>query len=235
MSFQRLVYFLFSFLIIIQAQAQDYSNFKAFTEIPNEVDSYFYQNLENAKSTEQRLAYLDTIAQVFDKTDLADSLIVYGERLQKTIKELPTTSPDYKYYNYRGIYYEALAKRKMGLLEEAIATYIQGLENLKIAKNKPISMYLKLGLAETYLQKEELQKAKEIIDELLQNKHANDNLKALVLTALADFQYRNNEWDLATATYTKVLELPVIKKLDKLSYRIQLNLARLQSENYTSK
>lgn len=233
MSFKKLVNFLFFLLIIIKAQAQDYSNFKAFTKIPNEVDTHFYQNLENAKSTEQRLAYLDTIAQVFDKTDLADSLLVYGERLQKTISELPNTRSDYNYYNYRGIYYEALAKRKMGLLDEAIATYIQGLESLKTTKDLPVSLYLKLGLAETYLQKEELYKAKEIIDELLQNNDTRGNLKALVLAALADFQYRNKEWKLAIATYMKILQLPAIDKLDKLSYRVQLNLARLQSKNYS--
>ena len=234
MSFQRLLYFLFFHLIMIQAQAQDYSNFKAFPSIPGEVDTYLYKNLENAKDTKESLAYLDTIAQVFDKTDLADSLLTYSERLQKTAAKLPSNSSDYQYYNYRGIYYEGLAKRKMGLFDEAIATYINGLESLNKTKDKTIARYLKLGLAETYLQKEELQKAKEIIDELLQNKHTNDNLKAMVLTALADFQYRNNEWDLAKITYAKVLELPVLKKLDKLSYRIQLNLARLQSENYTS-
>ena len=235
MSFQRLVYFLFFFFILIQAHAQDkYSHFKAFPKIPNEVDTYLYKNLDKARSTKERLAYLDTIAQVFDKTDLADSILVYGERIQKTITALPHTSADYEYYKYRGIYYEALAKRKLGLLDEAIASYINGLESLHAAKYKPITIYLRLGLAETYLQKEELQKAKEIIEELLKLAHNNENLNALVLTALADFQYRNKEWEHAIATYTKVLELPAIKKLDKLSYRIRLNLAKLQSKNYTS-
>ncbi|MCL6220267.1 tetratricopeptide repeat-containing sensor histidine kinase [Zunongwangia pacifica] len=235
MSFQRLLYFLFFFLLFIQAQAQDkYSNFKAFNSIPNQVETYLYKNLENAKSVKERLAYLDTIAQIFDKTDLADSLLFYGERLQKTIAELPATHPAYKNFYYYGIYYEAVAKRKMGLLDEAIATYIQGLERLNGTKDKLYANYLKLGLAEIYLQKEELQKAEDIINQLLQHKETNENLDALVLTTLGDLQYRNNEWELAKATYTKVLQLPVTKNLDKLSCRIKLNLTKLQSPNISA-
>ncbi len=234
MSFRRLLYVFIFHFIVVSAQAQDsYSNFKAFPKLPNSVDHVLYEKLEKANTPEKRITYLDSIAQIFDKTDLADSLLVYAEYIQKTAKNLSSTLPDYTFYYYRGIYYEGLAKRKTGLLDEAIATYIKGLENLNTETDTLFSNYLKLGLAETYLQKEELPKSKEILNQLLPQATTNDTFNAFLTTAFGDFYYRSNEWEKAIKAYQKALALPATKKLKKLSYRIQLNLAKLQASEDT--
>ncbi|MDN3593501.1 tetratricopeptide repeat-containing sensor histidine kinase [Zunongwangia endophytica] len=234
MSYSRFLFLFIFQCIFISAKAQDkYSNFKAFPILPSNVDHVLYERLEDTNKPEIRLAYLDTIAQIFDKTDLADSLLVYGERIQKSALQLPDNNSEYTFYFYRGIYYESAAKRKTGLLDEAIATYIRGIENINTEKDKLFSSYLKLGLAETYLQKEELKKSKEILDKLLPVAITQDTFNSFLTAAFGDYYYRKQEWELAVASYNKALQLPATKKLKKLFNRIQLNLAKLQAQEST--
>ncbi|MBW2961031.1 tetratricopeptide repeat-containing sensor histidine kinase [Mesonia aestuariivivens] len=220
--------FLFCF---VQLHAQEkHSKFSAYGVIPSEVPPSLYYQLKHAKNTQEKLTGLDTIAKVFNQIDLPDSLLTYAKKMQREVLNIQPQEKTYQFYKFRAFYYDGLAKQKMGLLDEAIASYIKGIE-ITPSKNHEMLAYFKLGLAEIYLQRNQLQKAEAILNKLNENRPYTSSVKILIKATQADFYLFDNNVKEAEELYHEILNDSAIHTLPKINYRVRLNIGRLEAMN----
>ncbi|MBL3658556.1 tetratricopeptide repeat-containing sensor histidine kinase [Fulvivirga sediminis] len=227
------VLFIFLLFITFQTKSQDqdpqkYIIFKAFSQLPTEVDHSLYQSLEQARLPMEKLAYLDTIGIIFLRTDLVDSVIYYGRQMNQLISDLDPEDENVNYYQQRAYFYEGEGKRDIGLLEDAIATFIKGIE-LSVSEDNTMQKFLKLGLAKTYLTKREDAKANAIIQKLSTN-NEELSLTLSILITKADYYFSRNHLDSAMLMYNKVLEEEKIDNYPKLKLHAQVYRGIIQSE-----
>ncbi|WP_299123398.1 hypothetical protein [uncultured Winogradskyella sp.] len=213
------------------AQEKRY-DFTAFGYLPKVVSNDYFLKLNNAQTKEIRFQYLDTISLIYLRSGHADSLMHYGKLLKEETLSDDLNSENTENFNLKAFYYQGVAAQKMGLLDEAIQSYIQGIE--ASTSNDFIHKYLKLQLAETYLYKGELEKAKAVLEELPQLKRQLDfYLKNGVVKSL--FLIQNNDYDLAKNIINKALSENFVKDYPKLKLELELNLSKIQlrQENYS--
>ncbi|UII27050.1 sensor histidine kinase [Fulvivirga maritima] len=220
----------FTFQANSQDQEQDqYSHFKAFGRLPNEVDYSLYQALHQARLPMEKLAYMDTIGIIFMRTDLVDSVIHYGREMHQIISTLSPEEANVIYYEQRAYFYEGVGKREIGLLDDAIATFIKGIE-LPVEEDNTMQKFLQLGLARTYLAKREHTKANEIIQKLSTNRDELSLTLSIMLTK-ADYYFSKSNLDSAIVTYNQVLHEEKIDNYPKLKLHAQVHLGIIQSIN----
>ncbi|WP_400078150.1 ATP-binding protein [Winogradskyella sp. R77965] len=200
-------------------------DFTAFGKMPRVVDNSLSKKLNSAKTTELRCKYLDTIARIYLRSGNPDSLMHYGKLLKKETFYKDSDLNNVKDISLRATYYEGMAAQKMGLLDEAISSYIKGLE--ASTSDDGIQKYLKLQLAETYLSKGELEKAENILEELPQIKAQNDfYLKNNIVKSR--FLILKGNYDLAKIMIDKALSEKFTEDYTKLKLELQLNLSEIQ-------
>lgn len=210
--------------------AQDsYSHFKAFGTIPTEVPSTLYHSLQQASSPERSLPYLDTIAQIFLKAALVDSVVAYGHLMQVAVASLRKEDEVSHYYQRKAFYYEGMGKREMGLLEDAVATFMQGMA-LPIHQNDRINDHLKLGLAETYLLRREFEKAHAILTQL-DTVRADTVLALSIKVALGNYYLNKDSLSGAAALYQQVINAPGITYYPQQALRAQINLGLVTAQH----
>lgn len=212
------------------AQNKQY-DFTAFGHMPKVVSSQLFVNLNNAETKVLRFQYLDTIARIYLKSGHADSLMHYGNLLKNEAFYATSSSDSLRQFQLKGFYYEGNAAQKMGLLDEAIKSYIKGIESSN--SDDAIQKYLKLQLAETYLQKGNLKTTETLLEALPQTKTIKDfYLKNSVVKSR--FLILDGNLNLAKQMIDEVLQEDFIKNYKKLKLELQLNLSEilLKQRNY---
>ncbi|WBL21355.1 tetratricopeptide repeat-containing sensor histidine kinase [Zunongwangia sp. HRR-M8] len=224
MSFKKIFFWLF-FGILFQLHAQDENiNFRSFSNLPSGVPIKYYNHLKTAKNPLNRLFYLDTISQIFKISGSVDSLLVYGQKIQRESKLLDNSSLQNK-FEQLGLYYEAIGKRDIGLLDEAIASFIKGME---ISGEAEINAFLKLGLAETYFLKRDRDKTVLYLNQI---KNPSQNLKlAFSIDALKiDVAILDKDFDEAQNLVLEVLQHKKINNFLALQLRVEIANAQITS------
>lgn len=218
--------FFIAIFLFVQGIAQEtYYDFTAYGHLPKVVDNGLFKALDSAKSKEIRVRYLDTIAQIYLRSGHSDSLMYYGEQLKSEMFYSEIGLPNAENITLKAMYYQGVAAQKMGLLDEAINAYIQGLE--AFGPSYSMHKYLKLQLAETYLYKGELEKGKDLLEELPQNTTDHHfSLKNAVVKSY--FLILEKEYMLAKAMITKALNSSYTDNYKKLKLELLLNLSEIQ-------
>ncbi|MEP5936449.1 MAG: hypothetical protein ABJ218_15125, partial [Winogradskyella arenosi] len=213
-------------MVCLSVSAQKvYDTFTAFGEIPQVVENELYIKLNTAENQEQRFQYLDTISQIYLKAGHADSLMHYGKRIKNDAFYRETTAERKTYYKLKGLYYEGVAAQKMGLLEAATESFIEGIESS--ASRPSIHNYLKLRLAEVYLSKGELEKAKSLLEELPQEKSPHHFYLNNILIKSRYLMYYG-DYDLASEMMNEALTESFIEDFPKLRLELNLNWSELE-------
>ncbi|WP_179351984.1 tetratricopeptide repeat-containing sensor histidine kinase [Winogradskyella vidalii] len=225
MQIKTIIFIFFGMLFSMGFTQEKYSSFRAFGEIPSVVDASLYQNLNAAETQEIRFQYLDTIAQVYVKSGHADSLMHYAKLIKNEALYKASDIKDVNIIKQRALYFEGIATQKMGLLDEAIKSYIQGLE-IETSKHS-FQKHLKLQLAEVYLTKGEFEKARLLLEELPQAKTDN-NFYLKNTIAKSRFLILKNNNDLAAKMINEALSEDFIEKHQKLKLELQLNLSEIE-------
>lgn len=217
-----LIFWLFCFMGFTQEKRYD---FTAFGHMPKVVSNDFFVKLNNSDSKAVRFQYIDTIARIYLKSGHADSLMHYGQLLKnETLYEASSTG-NIEDFRLKALYYEGNAAQIMGLLDEAIKFYINGIE--ASGTDNSIHKYLKLQLAETYLLKGEYKKTQNLLEELPQTEIPNDFfLKNTVIKSR--FLIRDKNYDLAKAMINKALSEDFVEDYQKLKLELQLNLSDIE-------
>ena len=199
-------------------------NFKAFGHMPNVVGNDLFIQLNAAETQQIRFQYLDTIAQIYLKSGHADSLMYYGKLIKNEAFYKDSTFQNIKNIRLRGLYFEGVAAQKMGLFDEALKSYIQGIETS--TSEDYIQKYLKLQLAEIYLYKGEFSKCKALLETLPQTKINQDfYLKNSIIKSR--FLIFENDYDLAETMINSALSEDFIKDYQKQKLELQLNLSQI--------
>jgi len=224
MHIKRLIFLisvLFSLIGFAQEKQYDYT---AFGLLPKVVSNDLHVNLNSAKITEIRVQYLDTIARIYLKAGQPDSLIHYGKLLKNESANIDSDIINRNNYNQKALYYEGAAAQQMGLFDEAIKYYINGIESKQT--DNTIQGYLKLQLAQTYLQKNEITKAKNLLKELPQAKKPKDfYLKGIVVKS--HYLILENNYNLAKRNINEALLESFIEDYQKLKLELELNLSKI--------
>ncbi|WP_299101403.1 sensor histidine kinase [uncultured Winogradskyella sp.] len=217
--------FLLFIILCFLGYSQDDINFKAFGHMPQVVSNHLHVNLNAAESQQVRFQYLDTIAQIYLKSGHADSLMHYGQLIKSEAFYKDSTFQNIKNIRLRALYFEGVAAQKMGLFDEAIKSYILGIEQSTSENN--IQNYLKLQLAETYLYKGEFQKSQALLEELPQTKNDQDfYLRNIIVKSL--YLVLNEEYDLAEVMIDNALSENFLSNFPKEKLQLQLNLSEIE-------
>lgn len=225
MQVKKTLFIFFGMFFFMGFAQEEYSDFRAFGEMPSVVDGSLFISLNSAEAQEVRFQYLDTIAQIYLKSGHADSLMHYAKLIKNEAFFKDSNFQNINVIKQRGLYFEGVATQKMGLFDEAIKSYIQGIETE--TSNHSFQKYLKLQLAEIYLIKGELEKAKVLLEELPQAKTNNDfYLKNTIVKSR--FLLLEKDYDLAIAMINKALSEDFIEDSQKLKLELQLNLSEIK-------
>ena len=210
-------------LLLSLGFAQDVQyDFTAYGILPSDVDNKLFVRLNTAETKEFRCKYIDTIARIYLKSGNSDSLMHYGKLLKNETIHQDSSFKNIREEYLKSTYYIGVAAEKMGLLDEAIKSYIEGIE----ASNSSdfIQNYLKLQLANIYLSKGNLEKAKEILEKLPQQK---TNIEFYLNNCIVKsrFLLLRKDYNQANVMINAALSEASIDEYLKLKLELELNLA----------
>ena len=189
--------------------------------MPNVVSKELYAALKESQIHGERCKYLDTIARVFMQSGHADSLMQYGLRLSNNYKVLNTEG--LINYKLNALYYQGVSASNMGLLDEAVKFFILGIESSD--KNELLHKYIKLQLAQVYIFKGELDKAKQLLETLPQDKTDNAfYLKNIIVKS--NFLLKSKDSKSARLLLNKGLSEDFLSEYDKLNLELRLGLVK---------
>lgn len=224
MQVKKVLFILFGILSLFGFTQDKQYSFKAFGHMPNVVDNNLFVRLNNAETQQVRFKYLDTIAQIYSKSGHADSLMYYGELMKNESFYKDSTFQNIENIRQKAFYFQGVAAQKMGLFDEAIKSYIHGLQTPN--KEDNIRNYLNLQLAETYLYKGENEKAKHLLEVLPQDK--TDPIFYLKNSIVkSKFLIFDKDYKLARELIKQVLEEDFTNNFQKLRLELQLNLSEI--------
>tara|TARA_R110002050_G_scaffold289831_2_gene442983 strand:- start:10428 stop:12323 length:1896 start_codon:yes stop_codon:yes gene_type:complete len=224
MQIRKTIFLLLSMICFLGFTQEQQYNFKAFGHMPKVVSNDFFVMLNTAETQQIRFKYLDTIAQIYLNSGHADSLMHYGKLIKSEAFYKDSTFQNIKNIRFRALYYEGVAAHKMGLLDEAVKSCIQGVETS--TSEDYIHNYLKLQLAETYLFKGEFKKCKELLEGLPQDK-ANSHFYLKNSIVKSHFLILEKDYGLAKTMINSALSEDFIKDYQKLRLELQLNLSEI--------
>lgn len=219
----KLISIVILFCFSIGFSQNEKSNFKAFGMTPEIVSTELYKKLDHASTIEERCQYLDTIAKLFVRSGSADSVISYGQKLDKVLSFDQSQDSVLKTYKLKALLYKGIGARKIGFIDKATSSFIEGIE----ASNNHdyFQAYFKLELAQNYIIKELPEKAKTIIDELeIAEFHQDLYLKYLIV--FSQYQILLKDFSLAEET----IELGLSKKFSDNYIKTQLELELLSAK-----
>ncbi|NRD22762.1 histidine kinase [Winogradskyella litoriviva] len=224
MQVKKVLFILFGILSLFGFTQDKQYSFKAFGHMPNVVDNDLFVRLNNAETQQVRFKYLDSIAQIYSKSGHADSLMYYGELMKNESFYKDSTFQNIENIRQKAFYFQGVAAQKMGLFDEAIKSYIHGLQTPN--KEDNIRNYLNLQLAETYLYKGENEKAKRLLETFPQDK--TDPIFYLKNSIVkSKFLIFDKDYKLARELIKQVLEEDFTNNFQKLRLELQLNLSEI--------
>lgn len=221
------------FLAFVLFQSKTYSQedirLKVYTTTPISVDTSFYKELYRASDTNDRIVILTKIANAHTKNGNADSILRYAI----FIKDI-AISPDNKLTNRT--HHRLTAQRLLGhgkylkgLYNEALQAYIEGITIADSTTYHVEHDFVKLGLAEVYLQQKAYNKASPLFSELI----TSQTDPAVVRYAhfyLGTIAFEKGDFSFAKEYYTKALAIVVPEEDQKFNLWLQLNLGQLAAE-----
>lgn len=221
----KIIFLLLSLYFSLSFAQENRLDFKAFGTSPETIPAELYDNLQNASTINERYLYLDEIAQLFLQSGNADSLIAYSEKLKRTVvyaRPEDTLLIDFK---FRALYYEGLGTQKMGLMDEAVSTFIEAIASPEITDN--YRKIFQLELAQTYILKGQLDKAKIILDDI-QILKQNQQLYLRSLYVKSNYYILEKNYEQAKSVIKKALSEPFIDNYTKTKLYLHFGLAQLE-------
>jgi len=204
---------------------QNKQEFSAFGHTPKVVNSELYKALFKAKRGEERLLLLDSIGNLFNRPNNPDSLLHYGSEIKNEILTHNIAPYLKDKYKLKALLYKGLGSQSMGLLDEAIGYFIEGIsiEN----KDTHILQQFRLGLADTYLLKRNPIKVKAILDEMPINT-LKLNLHAKYFLITANYYILNNQFNEAEELINTTLNIVDKEAQQRIYLNLKESLGRLK-------
>ena len=153
--------------------AQESVRFQAYGHTPDVISDSLYKALMNTSETNERANLLYHIGNEHQKHGNGDSIIYYGNLINSLVSLKSKELKNIQLNKARGHLLLGKGNYLNGLLDEALKAYIEGTSQTNFSEYEKEHINLKMGLAETYVQKGSYEEAKVIFSELLQNSTDN--------------------------------------------------------------
>ncbi|MFD2585365.1 ATP-binding protein [Croceitalea marina] len=153
--------------------AQESVRFQAYGHTPDVINDSLYKALMNTSETNERANLLYHIGNEHQKHGNGDSTIYYGNLINGLVSLKSKELKNIQLNKARGQLLLGKGNYLNGLLDEALKAYIEGTSQTNFSEYEKEHINLKMGLAETYVQKGSYEEAKVIFSELLQNSTDN--------------------------------------------------------------
>jgi signal transduction histidine kinase len=202
--------------------AQETVNFTAFGHHPQNIPDSLYQKLEKTSNTTEKAEVIWSIGKIHLEHGNTDSIIHYATLLKEIDVDLSKTTIDYK---SRALWLLGQGKLKNGLYEEALKSFINGIDHSRNSTGHDIEQKLRLGLAISYYLTDRAAEAKPIFKELQQNKIAEIAVPAdyyLALVAKEDGALQE-----AKLLFKKAIERSKTDSLRRIQFASQLQLGQV--------
>ncbi|WP_394975831.1 ATP-binding protein [uncultured Croceitalea sp.] len=234
MIYTRKTKVLFStFLLLVFLQPKLYSQesvrFQAYGYTPNTVSDSLYALLNNSSDVNEKLNTLHLIANEYLKYGNADSIVHYAQLIKTLCNSKRGEINNVVLYETKAHRILGQGKFLNGLFDEALKTYIQGIDKAKLLDNPSELNRIKLGLGQVYLRKQEYEKANPIFMELTLFKNEN-NVSAKSNFYLGTIAFEKNNLALAKEYFNKAASESVNQNEPKFQLWIQLYQGRLSAE-----
>lgn len=217
-------FLLFSFFAKAQDEKKDW--YRVFGTTPNTVDKHLYDDFKNAPSIHKKIKIIDTIAAIHIQAGNTDSILYYGELLQKEIKlhKDELTNPE----RYLSKSYDILGKGKLkkGLFDDAMQHYLDGINASPLSTMSTMYYTHQLGLGIVYLNQEKYDTALPIFEMCLKNSE-DKGIQILAKKHLADVYFFKEDIQNAKVYYLEVLDQLSSHKNHKIALETQLKLGRI--------
>ena len=135
------------------AQDQDKVWFKAFGHTPNSISPELYHQLETATQAAERWRLLFAIGKQHVTQGNTDSILHYASILAKETVDAHDETNTARTYEIMAQWLYGEGNLKNGLLDEALVSYIKGLNKSETYKDNSFVYNLKIGLAKVYYHK----------------------------------------------------------------------------------
>lgn len=168
--FAVLLFFISSFSLAQNAQQDTVQESQrvTFSTIPNEKQKSlepYYAELKTASFGEQRFSLFEQLAEEHMKKGNTDSILNYGNLYEKEIGNWDKSEEEKKYHYAKAHYFMGIGYVFNGLLEKATEWHIKAIQAAESANFQEYEYKNKVGLAKTYLLKNEPDKAIALLQE----------------------------------------------------------------------
>lgn len=217
------------FLLVVfysKAQGQESIRFYSYGETPKVVNDSLYIRLKKASNVNNKLSILYTIANAYLKSGNADSVQHYGHLLKDLCIVKKEAIENIALHEARAYRITGNGKTLIGLYDEAIKAYLEGIEKAKKSKDAVEINNIKLSLGEVYLRKKEYKKADSFFKELILQKNTN-NISARANFYLGTIAFDKNNFWLAKEYFIKAATENAANEDLKFKLWIQLYQAKI--------
>ena len=208
------------------AQEQDKVWFKAFGHTPNSISPELYHQLETAKQATERWRLLFSIGKQHVTQGNTDSILHYASVLAQETVDAHDETNTARTYEIMAQWLYGEGNLKNGLLDEALVSYIKGLNKAEAYQDDGFVYNLKIGLAKVYFHKGEIEKASEILLPL-QNQLKEGELLSYTNYYLGNIAATKANFEKAKPLFTLVSKN---EHHTKLSLAAKLMLANIYGE-----
>jgi len=219
--------YVFIILISFSMNAQEKKDwYSTFGKIPNTVDRHYYKDLKNVKNLSEKVKIIDTISAIHIQSGTTDSIVYYGNLLQKEILSKKDEFPDYNLYLSKSHNILGKGKLEKGLFDDAMRHHLDGITISPVSEMSKMHYIHQLGLGTVYLHQKEYEAAVTIFENCIKNTQDNEIL-ILAKKSLADVFFFKNDIPNAKSNYLEVLNGLRVYENNKVRLETQLKLGRI--------
>jgi len=216
--------FLFLWILFVHCflSSQETVNFTAFGYHPDNIPDSLYQQLRKTANDAKKADLVWSIGKIHLERGNTDSIIHYGKWLKELGAGTATSQVDSK---SKAFYLLGSGQLKNGLYDDAMKSFIKGLNQSNGNERDTIRPRLQLGLAKAYHYRDNATEAKPLFEELQKNKITEVAISADYYLAL--MAKGNQSLEKAKLLFTKVVEQSKNESLKRLQLTAQLQLGQL--------
>lgn len=202
-----------------------------FSTIRNEKQKSFepyYAELKNASFGVQRFSIFEQLAEEHMKKGDTDSILKYGNLYEKELGNWDKSEQEKNHHYAKAHYFMGIGNVFNGLLANSTEWHIKGIQAAENSNFQEYEYKNKVGLANTYVLKDDADKAITLLDETLpkfSTQFTSVTNKALIV--LGNAHLKKQEYDKANSYYNQALKMATDFKDLEMELTIGLKQAKL--------
>ncbi|MBU3027411.1 histidine kinase [Zobellia galactanivorans] len=202
-----------------------------FSTIPNNKEeslTSYYEALNNADYGSQRFSVFEQLAEQHIKRGNTDSILHYGNLYMKELGNWDKPDASKQLHYAKAHYFLGIGSHINGLLDKSVEWHIKGLKDAEAAHSEEFQYKNKIGLAHSYIQNSESDKALETLTKAIMD--FGTMFPELTIQAqifMGNAHLMKGEYELAKTQYDEALRMATDFKDFEKQLAAKLELAKL--------